>query len=109
MCKPRDTPAAGKTVTTNLQAGFDAADEDLGIMDDLTGQITVTKFMSDYENARIIVDTTASHASPTPPTPPTATPHSKINGGSLQRPAFGNGGRFFCLQERQWSVQLSPC
>jgi hypothetical protein len=45
-------------------------------MDDLTGQITVAKFVSDYENARIIVDTTASHASPTPPTPPTATPHS---------------------------------
>jgi hypothetical protein len=44
-------------------------------MDDLTGQITVAKFVSDYENARIIVDTTASHASPTPPTPPPAPPH----------------------------------
>jgi hypothetical protein len=43
-------------------------------MDDLTGQITVAKFVSDYENARIIVDTIASHASP-PPTPPPATPH----------------------------------
>jgi hypothetical protein len=44
-------------------------------MDDLTGQITIAKFVSDYENARIIVDTTASHASPTPPTPPPAPPH----------------------------------
>jgi hypothetical protein len=75
ISKPRDTRAAGKTVTGNLQAEFDAADVDLGIMDDLTGQITVAKFVSDYENARIIVDTTASHASPTPPTPPPAPPH----------------------------------
>ena len=73
ISKPRDTRAAGKTVTTNLQAEFDAADVDLGIMDDLTGQITVAKSMSDYENARIIMDTTASHASPTPDTPPPAT------------------------------------
>ncbi len=73
ISKPRDTRAAGKTVTTNLQAEFDAADVDLGIMDDLTGQITVAKSMSDYENARIIMDTTASHASPTPATPPPAT------------------------------------
>jgi hypothetical protein len=43
-------------------------------MDDLTGQITNATFVSDYENARIIVDTTASHASATPPTPPPATP-----------------------------------
>jgi hypothetical protein len=75
ISKPRDTRAQGKTVTGNLQTEFDAADEDLGIMDDLTGQITVAKFVSDYNNARIIVDTSASHASPTPPTPPPATPH----------------------------------
>jgi hypothetical protein len=75
ISKPRDTRAAGKTVTGNLQAELDAADVDLGIMDDLTGQITVAKFVGDYENARIIVDTTASHASPTPPTPPPAPPH----------------------------------
>jgi hypothetical protein len=75
ISKPRDTRAQGKTVTGNLQAEFDAADEDLGMMDDLTGQITVAKFVSDYNNARIIVDTSASHASPTPPTPPPATPH----------------------------------
>ena len=67
ISKPRDTRAAGKTVTGNLQAEFDAADEDLTVMDDLTGQITNATFVSNYENARIIVDTTASHASPTPP------------------------------------------
>jgi hypothetical protein len=75
ISKPRDTRAAGKTVTTNLQAEFDAADEDLTVMDDLTGQITNATFVSNYENARIIVDTTASHASPTPTPPPPATPH----------------------------------
>ena len=75
ISKPRDTRAAGKTVTGNLQTEFDAADVDLGIMDDLTGQITNAAFVSNYENARIIVDAAASHASPTPPTPPPATPH----------------------------------
>ena len=62
-------PRSGKTVTTSLQAEFAAADEDLTIMDDLLGQITDAKFASDFQNARIIVDTSASHASPTPPTP----------------------------------------
>ncbi len=73
ISKPRDARAQGKTVTGNIQTEFDAADADLGIMDDLTGQITVAKFVSDYENARIIVDTSASHASP--PQPPPAPPH----------------------------------
>jgi len=40
ISKPHDTRAQGKTITGNLQAEFDAADVDLGIMDDLTGQIT---------------------------------------------------------------------
>ena len=71
---PRDTRAQGKTVTTSLQAEFDAADEALGLMDDLLGQIADAKFVADYNNARIIVDTAASHASPTPPTPPTPPP-----------------------------------
>ena len=31
--------------------------------------------VGDYNNARIIVDTSASHASPTPPIPPPAIPH----------------------------------
>jgi hypothetical protein len=78
ISKPRDTRAQGKTVTTNLQAQFDTADEDLVVMDDLTGQITDAKFVSDYNNARTIVDTAASHASPTPPTPsPAAQAKSK--------------------------------
>jgi hypothetical protein len=72
ISKPRDTRAAGKTVTASLQAEFDAADEDLTMMDDLTGQLTDATFVSDYTNARIIVDTAASHASPTPPP---VTPH----------------------------------
>lgn len=74
ISKPRDTRAQGKTITGNLQTEFDAADEALVQMDDLTGQITNAKFVGDYKNARIIVDTAASHASPTPPTPPPATP-----------------------------------
>ena len=74
ISKPRDTRAQGKTITGNLQTEFDAADVDLGIMDDLTGQITNAKFVSDYNNARIIVDTSASHASPTPPAPSPAPP-----------------------------------
>lgn len=69
ISKPRDTRAQGKTVTGTLQAEFDAADEDLVIMDDLTGQLTDAKFASDYNNARAIVNTAASHASPTPPAP----------------------------------------
>jgi len=73
ISKPRDTRAQGKTITGNVQAEFDAADEDLVIMDDLTGQITNAKFVDDYNNARTIVDTAASHASPNQPTP-TPTP-----------------------------------
>ncbi len=70
---PRDTRAKGKTVTGNIQSQFDAADEALGLMDDLLGQIADAKFVADYNNARNIVDTAASHASPTPaPTPPPA-------------------------------------
>jgi hypothetical protein len=73
ISKPRDTRAQGKTITGNVQAEFDAADEDLGIMDDLTGQITNAQFVGNYNNARIIVDTAASHASPNQPTPAPAT------------------------------------
>jgi hypothetical protein len=36
-------------------------------MDDLLGQLSNAKFASDCNNARIIVDTSASHASPTQP------------------------------------------
>jgi hypothetical protein len=40
-------------------------------MSDLTDQITNATFVGNYENARIIVGTTASHASPIP------TPHCR--------------------------------
>jgi hypothetical protein len=65
---------ASKAATQQLSDEFDAADETLSeILDGLIGQFAATnaKFVSDYNNARIIVDTSASHASPTPP----ATPH----------------------------------
>ena len=75
--KPRQTSASGKTVTQQLSDAFDAADVALNEeLDNLVGQFQAAnaKFVSDYTNARIIVDAAASHASPTPPTPP-ATPH----------------------------------
>jgi hypothetical protein len=75
VSKPRDARAQDKTITGNIQAEFDAADDDLTLMDDLIGQLDNAKFGSDYTNARIIVDIAASHASPTPPTPTPATPH----------------------------------
>ena len=83
ISKPRDTRAQGKTITGNVQTEFDAADVDLGIMDDLTGQITNAKFVSDFNNARTIVDTAASHASPTPPPAPQAK-HKRNNAGQIK-------------------------
>ena len=77
VSKPRDNLAAGKTVTQELSDELDAADETLAeILDGLIGQFQATnaKSVSDYNNARIIVDTSASHASPTPPPAPTAKP-----------------------------------
>jgi len=72
VSKPRDIRAQGKTITDSIQAEFTAADDALTLMDDLVGQLGNPKFWSDYTNARDIVDTPASHASPTPPP---ATPH----------------------------------
>jgi hypothetical protein len=72
VTKPRDNIVAGATVTQELSDEFDAADETLSeILDGLVLQFkdTNAKFVSDYNNARTIVDTSASHASPTPPTP----------------------------------------
>jgi hypothetical protein len=74
ISKPRDSRAQTRTVTHNLKDEFAAADADLVQLDDLLGQLTDAKFVSDFTNARIIVDTAASHDSPTPPTPPTAPP-----------------------------------
>ena len=73
VTKPRDNIVAGATVTQQLSDEFDAADETLAeILDGLIGQFSATnaKFVSDYNNARTIVDTSASHASPNQPTPP---------------------------------------
>jgi hypothetical protein len=64
---PRQVRAQGKTITGNIETEFAAADDALVLMDDLLGQLGDAKFVSNYTNARIIVDTAASHASPTPP------------------------------------------
>ena len=73
--KPRDARVQGKTVTGNLQGEFDAADEDLMVMDDLINQFSPArqKFVDDYTNARLIVGTAATHTAgpvPPPPAPP---------------------------------------
>jgi hypothetical protein len=77
VSKPRDNIVAGATVTQELNDAFDAADETLEeILDGLIVQFkdTNAKFVSDYNNARTIVDASASHASPNQPTPaPTTT------------------------------------
>jgi len=44
-------------------------------MDDLRGQLSTAKFVSDYNSAQIIVHTFANHASPTPPPAPQAKPN----------------------------------
>jgi len=77
VSKPRDNIVAGATVTQELNDEFAAADETLSeILDGLVVQFkdTNAKFVSDYNNARTIVDASASHASPNQPTPaPTTT------------------------------------
>ena len=80
VSKPRDNIVAGATVTQALSDEFDAADETLSeILDGLIVQFQATnaKFVSDYNNARTIVDTSASHASPNQPTPAPATTTTK--------------------------------
>jgi hypothetical protein len=77
VSKPRDNIVEGSTVTKELSSEFDAADVTLEeILDGLIGQFQAAnpKFVGDYRNARIIVDTSASHASPNQPAPaPTTT------------------------------------
>jgi hypothetical protein len=46
----------------------------MGGAGDITVQITNAKLVGDYNNARIILDTAASHASPAPPPAPQAKP-----------------------------------
>lgn len=78
ITKPRETRAQHKTTTGNIQTEFDLLGEALGIMDDLIPQFSPAsqKFVDDYNNARTIVDTAASHASPVKPTP-TPAPQGK--------------------------------
>ena len=77
---PRDARAQSKTITGNLQGEFDATDEALGMMDDLINQFSPVnqKFVDDYNNARTVVDTAASHASPVPPTPPNPQTQTRV-------------------------------
>ena len=81
ITKPRDARIAGKTVTGNLDLEFAGLDDDLEIMDSLILQFSPAnvKFVNDYNNARTIVDTADSHASPNQPTP---APQAKTATGS---------------------------
>jgi hypothetical protein len=76
ISKPRDARAAAKTATGKLSDEFDAADEAMTQMDDLIGQFqdNNAKFVGDYNNARTIVDASASHAGSGQTPTPTATP-----------------------------------
>jgi len=68
--KPRENIAAGRTVTQQLAAAFDTADEVLNeVLDNLIGQFEQDnpKFVSDYRNARTIVDNSPSHDDPISP------------------------------------------
>jgi hypothetical protein len=67
---PRDLRAKGKSLTGDIHAEFDDADDALTLMDDLLGQLGDATCASDYKNVRKIVDIAASHASPKPPTTP---------------------------------------
>jgi len=74
IAKPRDAGGSTKTATEQMDAEFDAADAVLkDQMDSLVPQFKSANaaFVTDYQNARIIVDAAAGRTSkPTPPTPP---------------------------------------
>jgi hypothetical protein len=74
IAKPRDARGSTKTATEQMDAEFDAADAVLkDQMDSLVPQFKSANaaFVTDYQNARIIVDAAAGRTSkPTPPTPP---------------------------------------
>ena len=77
LSKPRDAVASGSTATKQLSDEFDAADAALNDqMDALVPQFAASnaKFVEDYNNARIIVDSGGGKAkaktpAPKPPTP----------------------------------------
>ena len=79
ITKPRESRAKGKTITGTIQSEFDLLDEAMGIMDDLVPQFAETspQFVADYTNARTVVDTAATHASPVSPTPAPVPPTIK--------------------------------
>ena len=78
ISKPRDAVGSGSTATKQMGDEFDAADAALkDQMDALAPQFAAAnaKFVEDYNNARIIVDSGGGKAkakTPTPPTPPPA-------------------------------------
>ena len=78
ISKPRDAVGSGSTATKQMGDEFDAADAALNDqMDALAPQFASAnaKFVEDYNNARIIVDSGGgSGTTPTPPTPPTPPP-----------------------------------
>ena len=77
LSKPRDAVASGSTATKQMSDEFDAADAALNDqMDALVPQFAASnaKFVEDYNNARIIVDSGGGKAkakTPTPTPPPT--------------------------------------
>jgi len=78
IARPRDARASSATATSQLAAEFDAADADLGDqMDTLVPQFKSANavFVTDYQNARIIVDSAGkSKATPAPVPAPTPVP-----------------------------------
>lgn len=77
ITKPRDAVASGSTANKQLSDEFDAADAALNDqMDALVPQFASTnaKFVEDYNNARIIVDSGGGKAKAKPPAPKPATP-----------------------------------
>lgn len=77
ITKPRDAVASGSTATKQLSDEFDAADAALNDqMDALVPQFAAAnaKFVEDYHNARIIVDSGGGKAKVNTPTPKPPTP-----------------------------------
>lgn len=75
ITKPRDAVASGSTATKQLSDEFDAADAAVNDqMDALVPQFVAAnaKFVEDYNNARIIVDSGGAKAKAKTPTPPPA-------------------------------------
>jgi hypothetical protein len=77
LSKPRDAVASGSTATKQMGDEFDAADAALNDqMDALVPQFVASnaKFVEDYSNARIIVDSGGGKAKAKTPTPKPPTP-----------------------------------